>query len=137
MVKLSILALIFESELTPDSEHNHETSNLRNSSLGECWAREAYTIIKPCHHCSEFEVASLVEACMATGYKEVLQCQTTRKEVSRKCDKPIWMEERKFWMFELTFFLIGIASGTFSQKRQKQLNDQMLARINRQIAAGI
>ncbi|KAJ4434956.1 hypothetical protein ANN_23528, partial [Periplaneta americana] len=87
---------------------------------------------------SEFEITSKSNGvCVPTKFKETLRCKSSGKVVSRSCDKVTWLEERNFWIFEGSMFLLGIISTTVVFARQKILDHRMLRRIQRQLASGV
>ena len=53
------------------------------------------------------------------------------------CDKVTWLEERNFWLFEGSVFIVGVISTTVVFTRQKVLDHRMLRRIQRQLASGV
>lgn len=53
------------------------------------------------------------------------------------CDKVTWLEERNFWLFEGSVFIVGVISTTIVFTRQKVLDHRMLRRIQRQLASGV
>ena len=53
------------------------------------------------------------------------------------CDKVTWLEERNFWLFEGSVFIVGVISTAVVFTRQKVLDHRMLRRIQRQLASGV
>jgi len=48
-----------------------------------------------------------------------------------------WLEERNFWIFEGSMFMLGVISTTVVFARQKILDHRMLRRIQRQLASSV
>ncbi|XP_021919690.1 protein JTB [Zootermopsis nevadensis] len=136
---LTLLVLIVESHWTAGNGKNHVGAVGKNSSNdNNCWLREDIETVQPCHPCTDFEITSKsVGVCVATHFKETLFCKSSGKVVSRSCDKVTWLEERKFWIFEGSVFVVGVISTTFVFARQKILDHRMLRRIQRQLASGV
>ncbi|XP_069672277.1 protein JTB isoform X1 [Periplaneta americana] len=136
---LTLLVLIVESHWTSGSSRNHVGVAEKNATNeNNCWLHEDFEIVEPCHLCTEFEITSKSNGvCVPTKFKETLRCKSSGKVVSRSCDKVTWLEERNFWIFEGSMFLLGIISTTVVFARQKILDHRMLRRIQRQLASGV
>ncbi|XP_066990906.1 protein JTB isoform X2 [Anabrus simplex] len=135
--RLTLLVLVVESHFTSGTSRNHHGSVSKNSS-SECWTREEYDIIEPCHPCTDFEITSQSNGvCLKTHFKEVLKCQKSGVTVTRSCEKVQWLEERNFWIFESLMFVIGVISTAAVFARQKVLDHRMLRRVQKQLASGV
>ena len=145
---LSILVIILESRHlhTPDETSEasdiHETHHLLKEKLSPddmCWKTEPFEVVKNCDLCSEDEKAKQdpVVCAAAKGYKEVVMCKTSGQKTYRSCDRVVWVEESKFWKFELFFALSSFFCGIAVFVRQKQLDHWMYQRIQRQMASGV
>lgn len=140
---LTLVVLIFESQWAFEaSNYNHlgNYSHLSkgNSSLDYCWLREEYSIVEPCHTCSEFELKSKSnKACIRTQYKEAVKCHKTGKKEYRGCDKVDWLEEKKFWQFEGFVFVLAITSSSCVFLRQRILDHRHLKSLQRRLAASV
>lgn len=133
---LTLLVLVLESHLTSGNSRTHVTP-IKNLT-SDCILKEDYSVIEPCHPCTDFEITSKsISACLLTHFKEILKCHKTGTVVVRSCDKVTWLEERNFWMFEGFMLLIGLVSITLVYTRQKILDHRMLRRIQRQLASGV
>ncbi|CAB3385145.1 Hypothetical predicted protein [Cloeon dipterum] len=135
---LTLLVLIFESHWTSENGHHHSRQSHKNASRGNgCWLTEDFEVVKDCAPCTDFELASKSEpACIASGFKEILHCSISGK-VLRGCDRVTWIDERNFWTFEALMFLAGIFSYSVVYVRQKMLDQEMLQRIQKQLARGV
>ena len=58
-------------------------------------------------------------------------------DFNSSCPKLTEIEERNFWIFEMSAALIGLGSWTVVHSRQKLLDKQLLEKVNKQIAAGV
>jgi hypothetical protein len=136
---LTLLVLIVESHWTSGNGRNHAAVIDKNSSNeNNCWLHEEFEIIHACHLCSDFEITSRsVAECIPTHFKETLSCKVSGKVVNRSCDRVTWLEERNFWLFEGSVFIVGVISTTVVFARQKILDHRMLRRIQRQLASGV
>lgn len=135
---LSVLVIILESQLTSgNSHHLHQMTASNGNNTASCWTREHFTILDNCHVCSDFESkSSEFSVCYKTGYKEKVNCEK-EGEVFRSCERVVWIEERKFWTFEGCMLVAGVLSGLIVVYRQRQIDQRMIQRIQKQIAAGV
>lgn len=135
---LTILVLVIESNWTSNNSNSRSIArNIEHNSSDACWLNEDYEVVEECHPCTDFEIASKSnKVCAETHYKEAVNCQKSGK-VYRSCDKVKWLEEKKFWQFEGTVFLIACLSTAVVHLRQKILDHRMLRRIQRQIANSV
>uniref|UniRef100_T1JET1 Protein JTB n=1 Tax=Strigamia maritima TaxID=126957 RepID=T1JET1_STRMM len=141
LIGVSLLALGFETFLTSNSGHSntgHSNSIMSpNTSKNACWINKDVKIIKECQQCSTFDMNVKVPACLPTGYREQVHCIHEDEDVWRSCDRLPWLEKRNFWLFESTFFVLGLFSGFVTYQRQRLLNRRTLERIQKQISAGV
>jgi len=138
---LSFLVIILESsQLRNHQEDIHESHPLLKKELTaaeKCWTTETYNVVTECDLCSKEEINShMPVVCVARGNKEKVKC-ASGKIAYRACDKVIWVEERKFWIFETVMCLLGGLSYAVVFLRQKQQDHKMYQKIQRQIAAGV
>lgn len=109
----------------------HKQFPIENNST--CWKREQYSVIQDCHPCTAFEIASKSQGvCIHTHYKELLRCKSG-ETVTRSCDKVAWLDEKDFWTFEGTLFVVGVIFTSLSMLRQKALDRKTQLRIQRQL----
>lgn len=148
--RLTILVLIIESRWT-ESPRPRQFIIENNST---CWLREEYTIIQDCHPCTgmfflnfhivtfifiiffniAFEITSKSKGvCIHTHNKEVLKCKPSGETVSRSCDKVAWLDEKNYWQFESSLFVVGVLSSALSIWRQRILDRQTMLKIQRQL----
>merc|ERR1711872_1129451 len=133
---LSILAIILESsQLRSHQEDIHDSHPLLKKELTaaeKCWTQEEFTVVSECDLCSREEInAQSPVVCVARGNKEKVECKSG-KVAYRACDKVRWLEERKFWLFELVMSLVGGLSYALVFLRQKQQGHKMYQKIQRQ-----
>ncbi|XP_063225132.1 protein JTB [Bacillus rossius redtenbacheri] len=134
---LTVFVLVVESRWTSSNRNAPQLADGSSAGEGPCWLRENYTVVEPCHQCSDFELASKISnVCVATNFKEVLRCKTSGL-ISRSCAKVTWLEERNFWLFEGLMLVLGVISTTAVFARQKVLDIRMMRRIQRQLANSV
>lgn len=130
LIVVTVIVLIIESRWTDENRKSKKFIIENNST---CWQHEPYTIIQECHPCTDFEINSKsLGVCIHTHNKEVLRCKSG-ETVTRSCDKVAWLDERRFWIFEISLMCIGLISSILAYLRQKQLDYHSAQRINRQI----
>lgn len=139
---LSILVIILESQHlhTPDEDvhEHHPVLKERLSPDDKCWKNEEFVIIRPCDLCTKDEIFKQEPVvCIAKGKKELVECQKSKRQTYRSCDRVDWMEEKRFWTFEGVLAVMGLICGMAVFVRQKQLDHRMYQRIQKQIAAGV
>lgn len=81
-----------------------------------------------------FEITSKSKGvCIHTHNKEVLKCKTSGETVSRSCDKVAWLDEKNYWLFESSLFVVGVLSSALSIWRQRVLDRRTMLKIQRQL----
>ncbi|XP_034245423.1 protein JTB [Thrips palmi] len=99
-----------------------------------CWLHEEYEVVEECHPCTDFEVASKsIKECIPTKFKEVVKCRISGRAV-RSCQKVVWLEERKFWLFEVFTLCGALISSLAVFIRQRQLDRRMMKRLQAQLS---
>lgn len=148
LILLCIIIVILEDSIadtvdkpTPYLEHVAK-SLARNTSASphtdsrikhlhaSCWTTEKFTVEAKCSPCSVKEMQ--LPACIATGYKEHLHCDTTG-HVFRSCDSSALL----FWMFQFFMLCLSFVFNFYVKQRQTFLNRMILDRIEKQIASGV
>ncbi|KAL9705508.1 hypothetical protein quinque_009026 [Culex quinquefasciatus] len=72
LILLTIVVLIIESKWMKAGTRRQQEFVIENNST--CWVRESYEVIKDCHPCTAFEIASKSQGvCVHTQNKEVLK----------------------------------------------------------------
>lgn len=134
---LTVLVLIVESHWTDGTGTRRKKIFPAIENNSTCWKRETYTVIQDCHPCTDFEIASQsIGVCIHTNFKEILRC-ASGETVTRSCDKVAWLEERSFWTFQGSTFIIAVISTTFVIARKRVLNRRMLVRMQKQLANSV
>lgn len=130
LVSLSVITLIVEGMWSTNHKHLgiDENSEPKNVCKGE------EKIVKPCHQCTSYDMTLSAAFCGRTGYKEEIRC-SDGTTVSRSCKVEPWVEERKFWIFQLITFIVGICSYSLVRYRQSKLDRDLADKVNKQIAA--
>jgi len=149
LVCLSIIIVLLENILTPDSVRGRrlpvvsEASVVsRNTSTAAplpepCWRHESVTVVQPCRLCSDFERASsVIPECANSFYVEEIRCEKSGKAY-RSCDQAERRAQRRFWLFELLTVLVALFSGSLVVVRQRQLERSVLRKIQRQLASEV
>jgi len=136
----TVIIIILESTHLESSQVDiHESDPILKEKMKpeeKCWQREKFEILESCHHCSSEEISSHNPVvCAARGFKERVKC-ASGNETYRACDKVVWVEERRFWIFETVMFFLGCFSAGMVYLRQKQLDHIVYKRIQKQIANG-
>uniref|UniRef100_T1HFL2 Protein JTB n=1 Tax=Rhodnius prolixus TaxID=13249 RepID=T1HFL2_RHOPR len=140
---LTVIVLVYESQWAFEASNYNHFGNYSNlyknlTDADFCWLNEEYSVVESCHPCSDFEVASKSnKACVQTQFKEAVKCHKTGKQVFRSCDKVQWIEEKKFWQFEVLVFVIALTSTASVFLRQRLLDQQHLKTLQRRLACSV
>lgn len=136
---LTLFVLMLESHWASGKKsHIGGVPEKNATNENNCWLNEEFEVIEECHPCSDFEITSKSNGvCVPTHFKETIKCKVSGKIINRSCDKVTWLEERNFWIFEGSMFVMGVISTIIVFSRQKILDHQMLRRIQRQLASGV
>ncbi|XP_055303295.1 protein JTB [Sitodiplosis mosellana] len=129
----TIIVLIVESHWTESSPRRKFV--IENNST--CYLREEFEIIRDCHPCTDFEIASKSQGvCVHTHNKEVLRCKSG-ETVSRSCDKVAWVDERNFWTFEGILLVVSALSTSVTFLRQRSLDRKVMLKVQRQLEQSV
>lgn len=136
---LTLLVLIFEGRYTWSASAARTTSAPTSAapiaSNASCWLKEDYIVVEECQPCTDFEIASKsVKECIPTKFKEVVKCKSSGRAV-RSCSRVVWLEERKFWLFEGISISGALLSTLAVYIRQRQLDRRMMKRLQAQLAS--
>lgn len=130
LVSLSVITLIVEGMWS--TNHKHLGIDENSEAMNVCKGDEK--IIKECHQCTNYDLKLPAAFCQATGYREEIQCSDGTTKY-RSCKVEPWVEERKFWIFQLITFVVGVCSYSMVRYRQSKLDRDLADKVNRQIAA--
>lgn len=131
LILLTIVVLIIESKWMKAGTRRQQEFVIENNST--CWVRESYEVIKDCHPCTAFEIASKSQGvCVHTHNKEVLKC-LSGEIVTRSCDRVAWLDEKHFWSFQISLTVLGCLASAISFLRQKSLNRRAMLKIQNQL----
>lgn len=134
---LTVLVLIIESHWTERTTHPLKRQQFPVEQNSTCFLKEKFEVVKECEPCSDFEIASQsIGVCIHTHFKELLKCESGEM-VTRSCDKAAYLEERTFWRFEGSAFVLSVVFTFLAVSRKKVLNKRMLQRVQRQIANSV
>lgn len=126
---LTIFVLIVESRWTTNSRHTY----FRIEQNSTCKTNEEFEIIKDCHPCTAFEIASKSQGvCIHTHYKEILRCKSG-ETVTKSCDRVAWLDEKNYWTFQGSLLIVGVLSTFLSFLRQKSLDRKTMLKVQRQL----
>uniref|UniRef100_A0A1Q3FDK4 Protein JTB n=1 Tax=Culex tarsalis TaxID=7177 RepID=A0A1Q3FDK4_CULTA len=132
LILLTIVVLIIESKWMKAGTRRQQEFVIENNSTSYCW-RESYEVIKDCHPCTAFEIASKSQGvCVHTHNKEVLKC-LSGEIVTRSCDRVAWLDEKHFWSFQISLTIVGCLATAVSFLRQKSLNRRAMLKIQNQL----
>ncbi|XP_037906318.1 protein JTB [Hermetia illucens] len=127
---VTFFVLIVESRWTIE-ERKAKQYIVENNTT--CGLTEDWIVVKKCHPCTDFEIASKnPSACVHTHNKEILRCKSG-ETVIRSCISAAWIDQRRFWIFECSMFVIGVISTAISFIRQKTLDRRTIQKIQRQL----
>lgn len=139
---LTLLDLIIESHWTNESHAYPSTldkvSSANNSIDKElCFLTEYAVVVGKCEPCSDFEIVSgISKVCNRTHrFKIAVKCVQSNIVVYKSCEKVEWLEDRKFWAFEIFMFAIAVVSSVCVLYRQKVLDNTMMRRVQNQLLA--
>lgn len=142
LVVVSVLVVILENGISAFSHHDLKdlTSAPPNDSAvsSKCWLAEKSTVKSECVKCSDFDLQVKHSFCLETGHKQLVNCEKSGDQY-RSCEVPrdTAAEEKHFWIFEATTFVVGLISYGIVILRQKRLDKHFLEKINKQIASGV
>lgn len=109
-----------------------------NNSVGKelCFLTEYSIVVGKCEPCTDFEIVSgISKVCNKTHrYKQAVKCVQSNIIVYKSCDRVEWLEDRKFWAFEIFMLAIGVVTSGCVVYRQKVLDHIMLRRVQNQLA---
>ncbi|KAI5717225.1 hypothetical protein M8J77_002245 [Diaphorina citri] len=63
-----------------------------------------------------------------------LSANVNRAQILKYCEKVEWLEDRKFWAFEIFMFVIGVVASGCVVYRQKVLDATMMRRVQNQLS---
>ncbi|XP_006814598.1 protein JTB-like [Saccoglossus kowalevskii] len=102
-----------------------------------CWMTEEYsTVGEECQQCQDLDYKLYNEACIKTGYKEKVKCESGT-EAYKSCAKPSWINEKVFWALEGVMLVTGLSSCWLVHTRRKKIERDMMQRVQRQISAAV
>ncbi|KAH8408114.1 hypothetical protein KR222_008855 [Zaprionus bogoriensis] len=130
---ITILVLIVESRYAADGGSTARRRSAQQFVIEDnstCWRHEAYSVIRECQPCTQFDIVSGV--CMHTHYREVLRCKSG-ETVYKSCDRVAYIEQRNFIKFEVCAFALGVLSYLISYTRDRVLSRRNYLRIERQL----
>lgn len=139
---LTLLDLIIENNWTSKSKHFasslEKVSHPANYSVEKelCYLTEYAVVVGKCEPCTDFEIVSgISKVCNKTHrYKLAVKCVQSNIIVFKSCEKVEWLEDRKFWAFEIFMFVIGVVASGCVVYRQKVLDATMMRRVQNQLS---
>lgn len=139
---LTLIVLVYESNWAYESSNNNHFGNYsvqkNASAFNVCKPDEELIIVNSCHPCSDFEIASKSnQACLPTNFKELIKCQKSGNKFYQSCDIVEWLEEKKFWQFQLFVFIVAFISAPCVFLRQKTLDLRHLKNLQRRLARSV
>ncbi|XP_071104051.1 uncharacterized protein [Haliotis cracherodii] len=135
LICLSIVTLILESRWSYQRKLNDARFQAMANANETCKSGK-YTALDVCKSCTRDELRREVHYCLEKGYKMLIQCENT-KIMYTGCGITPDAEQRQFWIFEGVCLVIGIVSYLIVHQRRSMLDQIMMDKINKQIAAGI
>ncbi|XP_045215901.1 uncharacterized protein LOC123566107 [Mercenaria mercenaria] len=131
LFSLTVVTLIVEGRWS----NNHKIAEVNAENESRCGS-EVVKVIESCRQCTTFEMKSEQAYCVKTGYREKIQCGKQKDNIyKRSCKVDPWIEERKFWILELVTCIVGIGTYGIVRHRQGILDQLLMEKVNRQIAA--
>ncbi|XP_060558628.1 uncharacterized protein LOC132736137 [Ruditapes philippinarum] len=133
LFSLTVVTLIVEGRWS----NNHKIAEVNAENESSCGS-EPVKVIESCQQCSTLEINAGQVYCLKTGYREQIQCGKGKHKENvfkRSCKVDPWVEERKFWILELITCIVGIGTYGIVRHRQGILDQQLMEKVNRQIAA--
>jgi hypothetical protein len=128
-----ILSLLFFNRIIP-SYSKYPLKKLEDTQeISDCYLNESVDVLTLCQKCTSYERRSQSNACLPTGYKELVLCSKSNIQTVRSCQIPISIQRQHFWLFEGFVLVLGILAIASVQSRQKILDKQMVEKIKRQI----
>ncbi|WAR01000.1 JTB-like protein [Mya arenaria] len=137
LLSLTVLTLFVEGRWSTAKHNLVDVNSGRDSeeNKSRCGAVKE-VIMEECRTCKPWEQEQAF--CQRTGYREKVGCGENKSDSDtffRSCHVDPWVEERKFWLVEALTCLLGLASYALVKYRQSILDQQLLDKVNRQIAA--
>ncbi|KAK3604669.1 hypothetical protein CHS0354_009281 [Potamilus streckersoni] len=137
---IAILILVSISVLTIIAEGFWSTKHILVENSSEAGSNDSCPagverVLEECNKCLPLEMKMEISHCVSTGYSEKVKCQDG-KEINRSCIKNRTIQQREFWLFQLTTLLIGVASYGIVKYRQRKLDKLLMEKVNRQIGTG-
>ncbi|KAH3781738.1 uncharacterized protein LOC127842646 [Dreissena polymorpha] len=132
LLSLTVITLFVEGHWSA----SHKLADINSATEepeGRCRSKEL-KIISECSPCKPLEMEQTF--CIKTGYQEKVQCGNDKNSTfSRSCKLDPWIQEKRFWMLEIATCIVGLLSYSVVKYRQGILDQQLLEKVNRQIAA--
>lgn len=128
-----ILSILFFGRIIP-SYSTHSLLKVEDEQpLSQCYLTEPVEVIGICEKCTSYQRRSKANACLVTGYREIVLCSKSNTKTARSCQIPIYVQRRHFWLFECFMVIFGLLAIASVHSRQKFLDKQMVEKIKRQI----
>lgn len=131
LLSLTIVTLIVEGMWS--TNHMLADVNADDKDGGQCGSADM-KVLHECEACNTLELAAEQPFCTKTGYREEVQCKGG-EPFKRSCRMDPWVAEKKFWILQLLTCLLGVSSYTLVKYRQSKLDQTLMEKVNRQIAA--
>jgi len=129
-----ILSILFFGRIIPSySNYSSSIKTEDKQEINECYLSEPVDVLSLCEKCTSYERRLKSNACLPTGYKEIVLCSKSNIQTVRSCQIPIYIQRQHFWLFEGFILVLGILAIASVQSRQKTLDKQMVEKIKRQI----
>ncbi|XP_022106781.1 protein JTB-like [Acanthaster planci] len=107
------------------------------ASGAPCWMTESFTTKSPCQACDEHAMKYASYCCNETGFRQLVQCETSDSPVYKSCPKTKWAMEKSFWTFEGVMLAVGLSSFVVVIFRRRALDWEALQRVKKQIANSV
>ena len=128
------ISLLFFGRIIPSYSNYSSSSKIEEKAqISECYLTETADVLTLCQKCTSYERRLQPNACLPTGYREIVLCSKSNIKTARSCQIPIRIQTQHFWLFEGFVFIIGLFAIASVQSRQKTLDKQMSEKIKRQI----
>ncbi|UJR26765.1 hypothetical protein I4U23_008080 [Adineta vaga] len=128
-----ILSVLFFGRIVPSYSRQTSVKIEDEQQISECYLNEPVDVIGTCQRCTSYQRRSKANACLPTGYREIVLCSVSNVKTARSCQKPIHIQRQQFWLFECSMFILGLLAIVTVQSRQKTLDKQMVEKIKKQI----
>jgi hypothetical protein len=128
-----ILSILFVGRIIPSYSTYSSIKTEDKQEINQCYLTESVDILTLCQKCTSYERRVQANACLPTGYKEIVLCSKSNIQTVRSCQIPIHIQRQHFWLFEGCTLVLGILAIVSVQSRQKFLDKQMVEKIKRQI----